>query len=70
MRHWVRFNYHHLFPSWLWKLEDGGDEMNELFDNFKHDAILHLNRRKLANLQFPVVKLSIRTRHIEFEEYD
>ena len=35
--------------------------MNEQFNNFKHDAILHMNRRKIANLLFLLVKLPDRT---------
>jgi len=39
--------------------------MNEQFNNFKHDAILRLNKRKIANLLFPIVKLPNRTAQAE-----
>ena len=38
--------------------------MNEQFNNFMHDAILHLNKRKIANLLFPNVKLLNRIAHL------
>jgi hypothetical protein len=44
--------------------------MNERFNSFKHDAILHLNRRKVANPLFPLVKLSNRTGQVELDTLD
>jgi hypothetical protein len=62
--HGYRFSHHYLHSSWLWELEYGGDEMNEQFNKFKHDAISHLNRCNVARCFHAV--LIIRTGQDDF----
>lgn len=53
-----------------WQFDDGGEEMNEQFNNFSQDAIFHLNGWKIANLLFPLVKLPNRTAQVRITGKD